>query len=117
MKKFKRETFSDVTDVTRLEFRARIDRMFGRLYDLSEYTPLVVRVFVDATAAAVSKYLPDGTTQPDKDYYFVKTDVSVNAVTIYPFGTQTIEGAASLALAAQYAKAHLVYDKGVWYVL
>lgn len=88
----------------------QLDRMFGRVFDRSDLIPWQVREFVNASAGAVSRYLPDGTKSPDKDYFYLKTDVSANAVTIYPFGTQTINGAASYALAAQYNRVLLGWD-------
>ncbi len=93
-------------------------RNFRRLREKSEFIPLEVRTFVDATAGAVSKFLPDGVTSFDKDYFFAKTDASANAVTVYPYGTQTIAGAASYALAAQYNNVTLVWDSStrVWFV-
>jgi len=96
-----------------------INRLFERLYAKTAITPYVIREFVDATTAAQSRYLPDGTVNPDKDYYFIKTDASVNTVTIYPFGTQTIVGGASYILAAQYDRVWLAWDSAtrVWCIL
>jgi hypothetical protein len=76
----------------------------------------LVRVFVDATAGAVTKYLPDGLLA-DFDYLFAKTDSSGNAVTITPYGTQTIEGAGTFSLPNQYDKLLVTFYNGVWYEL
>jgi len=98
------------------DFLTRLDRMFAQTGDVASYIQLEVRQFVDATSGATSVYLPPIATNRDKDYYFVKIDSSVNAVTIYPAGTDTIEGATSLALAAQYDWAKLRPNNGVWYL-
>lgn len=84
---------------------------FDRLVNLLFYVAQTETVFVDASSGAVSKYLPDGASPQLKQYIFVKTDSSANAVTIYPFGTQLIDAGASTALAAQSDSVHLVFDK------
>lgn len=89
---------------------------FRRLISAVTLTVGEIRDFVDATGGAQSRYLPDIVAVADKDYYFVKTDSSVNAVTIYAAGTDTIEGAASIALAAQYDWVKLRPYNGVWYI-
>lgn len=94
-----------------------LDVAFGGFFDRSQYIPFVVREFVDATTAAQSRYLPSIANNSDKDYCFVKIDVSANAVTIYPAGTDTIEGATSYALAAQYDNVTLAPNNGVWYII
>lgn len=71
----------------------------------------LIREFVDASSAAVSRYLPNGNTQGDKDYQYVKTDSSVNAVTIYPFGSQLVNATTSYALAAQGDCVWLAFDR------
>lgn len=81
--------------------------------------PPVVRTFADASSAALTYNLPDGNKQLDKDYYYEKIDSSVNGVTITPFGTQTIQGAASYTLAAQYDRVLLMWYHGdqQWHIL
>jgi hypothetical protein len=86
------------------------------LNDELENVRKVRRIFVDASAAAVGKTLPNG-YETDFDFYYVKTDSSGNAVTITPYTGQTIEGAGSLALAAQYDKALLTFYRGQWYII
>lgn len=94
------------------QFLAKLDSNFAAIVNRSPYIPLIERDLVDASAAAVSKYLPNGNTT-EHDFLYVKIDSSVNAVTLYPAvgSGQTIEGAASLALAAQYDSAYLVFDR------
>lgn len=93
------------------ETDAVANRNLERIQNVLQTSIVLNRNFVDATTGAVLKYLPDGNTQAVKDYYFMKTDVSANTVTIYPFGTQTINGAASYVLAAQYDRTWLAWDQ------
>lgn len=94
-------------------------RNFERLREELLQVPSVVRTLVDATAGAVIKYLPDGATTPPKDYYFQKVDSSGNSVTITPAGAQTIVGAATKVLAAQYDRAYLIWSPATqeWVIL
>ena len=86
-----KEAWAQLFDDTQNELRTQ----------LLEVTP-VVRTFGNATAGALTYNLPDGAANPNKDYLYIKTDSSGNTVTILPFGTQTINGASSFVLAAQY---------------
>lgn len=66
---------------------------------------------VDATAGAVTITLPTLDTNTKvpagKFYRVMKTDASVNAVTVSAGAGQTINGAASVTLATQYAVADI----------
>lgn len=95
----------------------KINDIAGNLYQNATYIRLVVREFVDATIIAQLRYLPSTSGGFDKDYNFVKIDSSTNAVTIYPAATDTIEGATSYTLAAQYDSVIFMPHNGVWYIL
>jgi hypothetical protein len=47
----------------------------------------------------------------------IKTDASGNAVTVNGDGTETINGALTNVLAAQYDKVELAAYNGAWYIL
>ncbi len=50
------------------------------------------------------------------EYLIKKTDNNSNAITVTPLGSDTIEGAASYALSAQYKYIRLISDgTGIWY--
>lgn len=66
--------------------------------------------FVNAASGAQSRYLPDGRGLDVRLFVYVKTDATANAVTIYPFGTQLIDAAASVALAARGDSVKLIFD-------
>lgn len=48
-------------------------------------------------------------------FYVKKTDNNTNAVTILPHGSETIDGATSLALGTAYAHVALVSDGANWW--
>lgn len=66
-------------------------------------------ILCDASAGAFDVSLPTATAM-GKTLIIVKVDSSVNAVTVVPFGNDRIQGAASLSLSAQWAKAILSAD-------
>lgn len=72
-------------------------------------------VLCDATGGAIVANLPaavDGTV-----YVIKKTDASVNTVTIDGNGAETIDGAATVVLAAQYASRMIQALSGAWYAI
>lgn len=99
-------------------FKQLLDIAMDRIADGFFLLQVQVRDFVDASAGAVVRYLPDGNNIDSRDYFYVKTDSSVNTVTVTAFGTQTIVGSATYVLAAQYDRVLLVFDKGTqtWYI-
>ena len=98
------------------EFVTLLDNNFAEIRKRSLYIELVNKQFIDATSGAQTVYLTDGTVT-EQDQFIIKTDVSANAVTITPFGSQTINGAATLSLAAQYNKALLTFKVDRWYIV
>jgi hypothetical protein len=86
-----------------------IRRDLQTVQDFSEHIALEVRLLSDATNGAVTIELPNG-DNVDKDYFVVKIDGSANAVTLIPFGTQTINGASNWVLSSQYEFARLVWS-------
>lgn len=68
-------------------------------------------VTADATAAAFAITLPAANSVASgRSYTIKKTDASANAVTLTAAGTDTIDGAATYALSAQWAAATVVSD-------
>lgn len=74
--------------------------------------------FCNATGGAITANLPllvDAIASPYIwPVWFVKTDASVNAVTLDGAGAETINGVGTLTLAAQYDKALIVPTAAGW---
>lgn len=98
------------------ELREAIDKNTKELAIRAPFVELINKQFIDATSGAQSIYLTDGLLT-EQDQYVVKIDASVNAVTIYPFSGQTINGAASYPLAAQYDSVLLTFKTNCWYII
>jgi hypothetical protein len=66
-------------------------------------------ILCDASAGAFVVSLPSA-THVGKTLVIVKVDSTANAVTVTPFGNDTIEGASSKTLSAQYDKIIVTAD-------
>lgn len=74
-------------------------------------------VLGNATSGAFTITLPTAAQATGRRITFKKTDASGNAVTLDGSGSETIDGAATLALAAQYDFATLLSDGAAWHVI
>lgn len=74
-------------------------------------------VLVDATAGAVTATLPTAASKEGSKVTVKKTDVSVNAVTVEGDGSETIDGAANVSLAAQYDSVTVASDGTEWWIV
>lgn len=73
-------------------------------------------ILVDATLAAVTVALPSATVLFGMRILVKRLDGSGNAVTIDPNGAETIDGAATYALTAQWQAVSMFVDNGAWLV-
>lgn len=74
-------------------------------------------LLADATAGAFSITLPPVADSFGKLYAVKKTDASVNAVTLDGNASETIDGATTFALSAQYDWCLLVAGPSEWHIL
>ena len=74
-------------------------------------------ILVDATAGAVTVTLPVATASDGAILVVKKFDVSANAVTIDANAAETIDGALTQTLAAQYDTLTLACDGGQWWLI
>jgi hypothetical protein len=84
--------------------------------DTSPYTitPGDDMLLVDTTTGSVTANLP--LAKNGRELYFVKL-VAGNTMTIQPAGTDTINGAASLAITIRWTAIHLKAIAGGWIIL
>lgn len=76
-------------------------------------------VLVNAAGGAITITLPAGSSNDGRIYNVIKTDSSVNAVTISPNGTDTILGSASAVISNQNETLTIQAfgSTGTWYVI
>jgi len=73
-------------------------------------------ILADATAGAVTVTLPPVASSLGALIVVKKTDASANAVTVDGSGAETIDGATTQALAAQYDAVTVVCDGIAWWI-
>ena len=78
--------------------------------------PCETLVLGDATSGAFSVFLPTAASMPDTPITVKKVDASGNAVTIDGNGSETIDGATTKTLAAQYDSMTVVSDGTTWHI-
>lgn len=105
------------SDLTKTLFN---DRIFGQVKSVSAAYTLDVSdttLLCTATGGAFTVALPPAAQLKWRIFNVKKVDASANAVTIDPFGSETIDGAATLAVGTQYESAMFQSDGSNWHVL
>lgn len=74
-------------------------------------------VIADATSNNVTISLPTASTVTGYRYYVKRKDGSANTVTVARSGSDTIDGATSQTLNAQYTSVTVVSDGSNWYII
>lgn len=74
-------------------------------------------LLVSASAAAVTVTLPAAAKSLNRTLHIKKTDSSVNAVTIDANASETIDGALTKSLTAQWQVLSIICDGTAWFVL
>lgn len=74
-------------------------------------------ILADATSGAITITLPDAESALDRVYYIKKTDVSANTVTIDGENAETIDGAITETLTAQFETIQIVSDGTEWFII
>ena len=98
----------------------KADCLYGAVTSItSSYTANNENVIaVDATSGAVTVTLEAASSVIGKMVYVKKVDVSVNAVTIVPTGSDTIDGDTSIDITSQWTCLTFVAAAaGVWYII
>lgn len=74
-------------------------------------------ILCDATSAAFTVTLPKAAMFKGREFDVKKIDASANTITIDGDGSETIDGAATASLAAQWDRARLFSDGANWLLL
>lgn len=74
-------------------------------------------LLIDATLGNVTLPLPSAVgLVPGKGFWLLRTDSTVNTVTLAPVGGQTINGGASATINAQFQSLYVVTDGANWFL-
>lgn len=74
-------------------------------------------ILADASDGAITVSLPPAAGALQQVFYVKKTDSSSNAVTIDPYGSETVDGATTYTLGTQYKSVCICCDGSAWYTL
>ena len=74
-------------------------------------------VLADATGGAFTVTLPAVTNAQRKLYHVKRTNAGVNNVTVDGFGAETIDGALTFVLGAQYDSITVLHNGTAWWIV
>lgn len=94
----------------------KLDRIYAVVTKAAAYTVTLNDCFVrfDATSGALAPVLPSALSANKLFFRFKKIDSTANTVTITCAGSDTIDGAATKVLSAQYASVTLISNGVTW---
>lgn len=93
-------------------FAVKVDAISSNINPDNAYHVLPV----NANSAAVTVNLPDATTCKGREYIVKKIDASANTVTLDAYSTQTIDGALTQVISAQWSTRTVVSDGTNWII-
>ena len=71
----------------------------------------------DATAGSITMALPSAALVPGRIYVFKRINSGANAVVVDPSGAETIDGAATHTLSAQWNSVTIMSDGTSWFII
>ena len=74
-------------------------------------------ILADATAGAITMTLPPAAVVPNRIYVFKRINAGANAVIIDGYAAETIDGAATQTLAAQWNSLIIMTNGVAWFIL
>ena len=98
-------------------FAAGMRHMYHGLSANTTLTNAYYMVDVDASGGAVTIVLPTAASIAGQTFIIRKNDSSANAVTIDGYSSETINGAATLAISVQYTSYTIMSDGTNWMVI
>lgn len=107
----------DYTEINSYPFKRWLNSIYTYILSVTTLTTVtaaytvaatVFYVRADATSGAITVTLPPALNLQGRRILIKKIDSSGNAVTIAANGSDTIEGSATVSLAAQWNKQHLI---------
>ena len=74
-------------------------------------------IVADATGGAITMTLPPAALVPGRIYTFKRINSGANAVVIDPSGAETIDGAATYTLSAQWNSVTIINNGIAWFII
>jgi len=74
-------------------------------------------IIADATGGAITMTLPPAALVPGRIYAFKRINSGANAVVVDPSGAETIDGAATYTLSAQWNSVTIMSNGTAWFII
>lgn len=74
-------------------------------------------IIADATGGAITMALPPAALVPGRIYVFKRINSGANAVVVDPSGAETIDGAATYTLSAQWNSVTIMSNGTAWFII
>jgi len=93
---------------------------FGTARSVTASTSVVssdFAIIADSTAAAITVSLPPAATANGRIFFVKRVNAGANNVTVDPFGSETIDGAATHVLTLQWHRVEIISNGTAWFII
>lgn len=93
---------------------------FGSVRSVSASTTITTSdyaILANSTAGAIAVTLPAASTVTGRIFFVKRVNAGANSVTVDPFGSETIDGAATHVLSAQWARVEFISNGSAWFII
>ena len=93
---------------------------FGSVRSVSATTTITTSdyaILADSTAAAITVTLPAASTVTGRIFFIKRVNAGANNVVIDPSAAETIDGAATHTLSAQWARIEIISNGSAWFII
>ena len=93
---------------------------FGTARSVTTSTSIVssdFAIIADSTAGAITVSLPPAATANGRIFFVKRVNAGANNVTVDPFGSETIDGAATHVLTLQWHRVEIISNGTAWFIM
>jgi hypothetical protein len=93
---------------------------FGTVRSVTATTAIVssdFAILADSTSGAITVSLPPAATANGRIFFVKRVNAGLNSITVDPFGSETIDGAATNVLTLQWAKISIISNGTAWFIV
>ena len=93
---------------------------FGTARSVTTSTSIVssdFAIIADSTAGAITVSLPPAATANGRIFFVKRVNAGANNVTVDPFGSETIDGAATHVLTLQWHRIEIISNGTAWFIV
>ena len=93
---------------------------FGNIRSITASTAIIstdFAIIANSTSGAITVSLPPAATATGRIFFVKRVNAGANNVTVDPFGAETIDGAATHVLTAQWARVEFISNGTAWFLI